>query len=160
VEAWNVAGDGGPEVEDEQGLVSFLGRTAGMCMFHFQWPTNEACSQPIKKTDENPSFPVSFSFRRSREQRSRTRLERLDEWATGRAAAAPARVGSKASNPTADGATETEAPGSRRAEAAGSSGRARAAAPAQPRIAGSQVTAASRSAQSPGGAASFWFVSG
>ena len=100
-----------PEVEDEQGLVCFLGRTAEMCMFHFQWPTNEACSQPIKKTDENPSFPVRFSFRRSREQRSRTRLERLDEWATGRAAAAPARVGSKASNPTADGAMETEAPG-------------------------------------------------
>ena len=36
---------------------------------------------------------------------------RLGEWATGRAAAAPARVGSKASNPTADGDTETEAPG-------------------------------------------------
>jgi len=123
-----VTEDRTPEVEDEQGLVCFLGRTAEMCMFHFQWPTNEACSQPIKKTDENPSFPVRFSFRRSREQRSRTRLERLDEWATGRAAAAPARVGSKASNPTADGATETEAPGSRRAEAAGSSGRARAAA--------------------------------
>ena len=77
-----VTEDQTPEVEDEQGLVCFLGRTAEMCMFHFQWPTNEACSQPIKKTDENPSFLIP-SVMGAEESHSTRATGRVGDWASG-----------------------------------------------------------------------------
>ena len=78
-----------------------------MFYFQFHWPS----SQPIKKTGHGLTGAAESHSHSTR--------------ATGRAAAAPARVGSNSKSPTQ---RPTEAPGSRQAEAAGSSGRAHAAA--------------------------------
>jgi len=153
-----VTEDQTPEVEDEQasrGWSASWAEPPECVCFTFSGPLTKHVHSPSRR----PTKILRFQFvSHSVGHGSRGVALDSSDWTSGRLGERRRLQLGLAPKPPTQRPTEPRRrrrrdPGGRRQQAA-------AAAPAQLRIAGSQVTAASRSAQSPGGAASFWFVSG